>query len=1516
MRKRSRGRLVSKARHRRYLCARRHSVSFHRTEKRKDPPRPQRRRAPPTLPASPRAVGRRRSCGAPPRRRDRAATPPRSRRRAPPGRARAPRRRRAAAVAVAAVAPAAAAAAVAMGRISYYYDPDVGNFYYAQGHPMKPHRMRMTHNLLVAYGLTDKLNVFMPPRAAEKDMTRFHADDYIQFLKTVTPDSVADHHAQLSRFNVVEDCPVFDGLWEYCQIAAGGSLAGAARLNSGESDIAINWAGGLHHAKKAEASGFCYINDCVLAILELLKVHARVLYIDIDIHHGDGVEEAFYSTDRVMTASFHKFGGFFPGTGAVSDTGVGRGKSYAVNFPLKDGIDDESYREIFVPVMSKVMEWYQPGAVVLQCGADSLTGDRLGCFNLTLRGHAHCVDFFKAYGVPLLLLGGGGYTVRNVARCWAYETSRVVGADLSDGLPFNDNLEFYAPEFRLHIVPSNMENHNTRQELDANKAEILEHLRNLPFAPSVPVMDTPRASPLGVHERDADSDGEDPDVRHRRQRAKMVVDYEDSDDELINGGDDLRGNLPIARRRLKAGRTGAIFAARRSRSPSKALPSTARDTHSPPRLVPAPMPAPLPFPAHAPSGSRKHPSILYPSSDYVPLAESAARAGPRNPAKEGSKATDGLRPIAVSPRAPTGTGFKRKDKRSEAPVTGSGVHVNGRSSDGPLSENAVAKGSEGIIEKHPGKASSDRQRVAANAVGNELAENEVFRSKWKKSEPQPGARIGGKSALTDGHDDDSTKAVASSSVEAMDIGEVETAPKNLEKGRDKNTSPDGSKFVPPSSDALEREKATGESSVVEKKAENLPSSLAAKNASLDSPRHSPLKTVTEGSISKDVSMKPAEASRALKEDKPAAPDGEKGDAVMEDVEDAANAEVQASVDGNESDKRMGTKGPEKLSNLPTESENERASGKDVRESREKLSKTLPDSEAVSESPSASKGQLSERGEKSRSGSDNLMSRKEKDAQSADHVRPGVDGRDKSTEGGKKSGSSSVKKSANASTKKFSSPSATEKGCPPSVSPKNPGDAPKVSKRHPDDEEKDEKMVSDAEGSVGQDVQAKVRDTKTPQVKPTEKSASEKKPDAVKGEDAEVAEAEASEPALSKATEKSSGAPPMKEKAKVSDLGCKKDSGSDAVVASKEGEKLDKTASPSVAGASASASEEKARGEKPKGEKSNGEDEARVARKEEKAKREGEKKEAATEKSTMEVDSKGKGSAVSTDSSMPPPRPPFPTLGLSRFPLPGMPPPPPKSPSAGLIPQASPPPVSPAPARKRWAPAGTSAPPTRRPSGSPVQSSSMPSGSSGPPPRRPSGSPGTGSAPAFRSEPAPSLTPSAAVPVSKSSALDKDGNEQVATKKSAKPAESASPASDVLEKKSAQREESGGRTDSAEASKKVSPTEARPSSDLTGESGKSGRKAVVTVPAKTADDESANKEQESVSKGTAPGAPKPAPGASSAPLEAKADNRTVGTLKIMVSASGEASASIRKPDGTDAKKPAADAAAAGKDAGAK
>uniref|UniRef100_A0A0N5AI77 Histone deacetylase n=1 Tax=Syphacia muris TaxID=451379 RepID=A0A0N5AI77_9BILA len=416
-------------------------------------------------------------------------------------------------------------------RVAYYYDGDVGNYYYGQGHPMKPHRIRMTHNLLLNYGLYRKMEVYRPQIASFTELTKYHSDDYITFLKNIRPDNMTEHSKALQRFNVGEDCPVFDGLYEFCQISSGGSidikslLAAATKLNKKQADIAINWMGGLHHAKKSEASGFCYSNDIVLAILELLNYHQRVLYVDIDIHHGDGVEEAFYTTDRVMTCSFHKYGEYFPGTGDLKDIGAGRGRHYAVNCPLRDGIDDETYERVFQPIMEKVMHSFQPSAIVLQCGADSLTGDRLGCFNLTLRGHGKCVEYLKRYNVPLLMLGGGGYTIRNVARCWAYETSVALDAEIANDLPYNDYFEYYGPDFKLHITPSNMTNQNTPDYIERIQTKIFENLRNIPHAPGVQ-MQPIKDDAVALEEEEEANDSCNPDKRFSIFDSDKMIQHE------------------------------------------------------------------------------------------------------------------------------------------------------------------------------------------------------------------------------------------------------------------------------------------------------------------------------------------------------------------------------------------------------------------------------------------------------------------------------------------------------------------------------------------------------------------------------------------------------------------------------------------------------------------------------------------------------------------------------------------------------------------------------------------------------------------------------------------------------------------------------------------------------------------------------------------------------------------------------------------------------------------------------
>nr|AOE43212.1 histone deacetylase family protein type-1 histone deacetylase [Synstelium polycarpum] len=432
-------------------------------------------------------------------------------------------------------------------RVCYFHDQDIGNYFYGIYHPMKPHRLCLTNNLVINYGLHKKMDVYKARRADAQDLVRFHSSDYltssITYTYRVTPGTLGEFKDCVKRFHIGEDCPVFPGLYPYCQIYTGGSIEGALKLNHKMYDIAINWSGGLHHARydcSYLKSIYIYdrdTNNTQLTISHdgpiermkqqdsLLKYHARVLYIDIDIHHGDGVQEAFYLTDRVMTASFHKYGGdFFPGTGDVDEVGVRSGKRYSVNVPLRDGIDDRSYHTIFKPVIQGIMDHYRPSAVVLQCGADSLRFDRLGCFNLTFKGHAECVRyvlfggvlpswqqqqqqqqllttkiyiyrFVKSFNLPTMVLGGGGYTVRNVARCWTYETSVLVDTEISNELPFNDYIQYYSPDFQLHPdytgIPLKYENHNTKQYLDSLKVKILENLRHLQWAPSVQMQDIP-----------------------------------------------------------------------------------------------------------------------------------------------------------------------------------------------------------------------------------------------------------------------------------------------------------------------------------------------------------------------------------------------------------------------------------------------------------------------------------------------------------------------------------------------------------------------------------------------------------------------------------------------------------------------------------------------------------------------------------------------------------------------------------------------------------------------------------------------------------------------------------------------------------------------------------------------------------------------------------------------------------------------------------------------------------------
>ncbi|CDZ97332.1 histone deacetylase 3 [Phaffia rhodozyma] len=378
-------------------------------------------------------------------------------------------------------------------RVSYYFPKSVGEYHYGERHPMKPHRLTLTNSLVVGYGLHKRMDVFAPRAATRDELEMFHDSDYVDFLSRVTPSAPPSLTTQFSKFNFGDDCPVFTGLFEFCRQYSGASLVAARKLSHGNTDIAVNWSGGLHHAKKGEASGFCYVNDIVLAILELLRFQPRVLYIDIDIHHGDGVQEAFYMSNRVLTVSFHKFAGdFFPGTGALDELGNGLGKYFSLNVPLQEGIDDESYISLFKAVMEPTITTFRPTSIVLQCGADSLGCDRLGAFNLSIAAHGECVRFIKSFNLPLLVLGGGGYTIRNVSRCWAYETSILTETDVGDSLPPTPYDAFFYPDYKLHPpLTGRVDNLNTRSSLEKIRVSIRENLRYLNGAPSVQMQEIP-----------------------------------------------------------------------------------------------------------------------------------------------------------------------------------------------------------------------------------------------------------------------------------------------------------------------------------------------------------------------------------------------------------------------------------------------------------------------------------------------------------------------------------------------------------------------------------------------------------------------------------------------------------------------------------------------------------------------------------------------------------------------------------------------------------------------------------------------------------------------------------------------------------------------------------------------------------------------------------------------------------------------------------------------------------------
>ncbi|HVU91627.1 MAG TPA: acetoin utilization protein AcuC [Jatrophihabitans sp.] len=288
-------------------------------------------------------------------------------------------------------------------------------------HPLNPIRLDLTVRLARELGVLDRVDVTPPVAADEAQLLTVHSAEYLAAVRQASADPT------FSGFGMgTDDDPVFPGMYEASALIAGGSAAAARRLWSGEVQHSVNIAGGLHHAMRGYASGFCIFNDVVLGIRTLLALGAtKIAYVDIDVHHGDGVQAAFYDDPRVLTVSVHQDPRtLFPGTGMPGEVGEGAAEGTAVNLALPPGTGDVGWLRAFRAVVPGAVRAFRPDVLVTQCGCDTHHEDPLANLELTVDGQRTAIAELhelahEVTGGKWLAFGGGGYgLVRCVPRTW------------------------------------------------------------------------------------------------------------------------------------------------------------------------------------------------------------------------------------------------------------------------------------------------------------------------------------------------------------------------------------------------------------------------------------------------------------------------------------------------------------------------------------------------------------------------------------------------------------------------------------------------------------------------------------------------------------------------------------------------------------------------------------------------------------------------------------------------------------------------------------------------------------------------------------------------------------------------------------------------------------------------------------------------------------------------------------------------------------------------------------------
>jgi len=320
---------------------------------------------------------------------------------------------------------------------AYIYADTMSQHVLREDHPLRPVRLRYTYELLEAFGaFNGKTSLLVEPRFATVDeLLTTHTPGYVDAVKRYSDGGSIQDGAQYG-FTAQGDNPVFPGMYEAALLSTGASVQAAEMVADGTVRVAFNPSGGLHHAMAGHASGFCVFNDPAVAINALRRRGLRVVYVDIDAHHGDGVQAAFYGDDDVMTISLHESGRYlFPGTGEVDEVGTGKGRGYSVNVPLFPYTDDDVFLEAFDAVVPPLIDAFKPDVLATQLGIDTYMTDPLTHLALSTTGYVALVRRFSDMDYPWLAFGGGGYDVDAVARGWALAYGEMVGRQWPDSIP-------------------------------------------------------------------------------------------------------------------------------------------------------------------------------------------------------------------------------------------------------------------------------------------------------------------------------------------------------------------------------------------------------------------------------------------------------------------------------------------------------------------------------------------------------------------------------------------------------------------------------------------------------------------------------------------------------------------------------------------------------------------------------------------------------------------------------------------------------------------------------------------------------------------------------------------------------------------------------------------------------------------------------------------------------------------------------------------------------------------------